>query len=274
MSAFAVALHHEIRSAIANWEERQAAALAHHLAEMLNAAPREARGALLERISSPLAQFGVTARILSGDGPADVAIPRIPLTGGSVLVVSTEAAGSKLAAGLVPLYLGLTGGVLVALLIAIQGSIYWGLRRPLGAVERQIHRMRRGRWRAPAPPQSIAELARLGSGLEALGAELELEIGQWVNAERRAGIELACSRLRVACSEPSREARRYGDELLSAGELSRSSRLALSGLLKAVDELESQFTRPLSEIGLGPPEWDANSRCDLRGGAMPGGEGS
>lgn len=55
MLAFALLLHHQMQSAIEGWERRQAAALAHHLATMLDALPPEERAAGLEQLNAPLA---------------------------------------------------------------------------------------------------------------------------------------------------------------------------------------------------------------------------
>jgi len=264
MLVFALALHRRVRSAVESWERRQSAALAHHLATMLDNVPLGERKAALEQVGSPLAQFGVSARMVSSDAPEVAWGSVVPLAEGSAVLVSTNATGEKLAARLAPLYLGLTGGLLAALLLAVQGSIYLGLTRPLRAVERQIAQMRRGRWKVAAPPASVAEMAVLGARLESFGEELELKVEQWVEAERRAGFELARCRIRRQTLELGRDSRRFGEELLANEALRESSRSALRGVLEAIAELESLLMRPPEELGLGPPAWSAASPMEIR----------
>lgn len=261
MLAFALLLHHQMRSAIESWERRQTAALGHHLAEMLEEVPLPERIATLQRLSASLKQFGVSAK-LTGAGSPPGAAAQIPLTGGPSLEVRTAGAGRKLTARLAPLCLGLTGGVLAALLLAVQGSVYWGLTRPLRAVQRQITHMRRGRWWIPAEDEGPAEIAVLSSGLEALGMELETSVSGWVEAERRAGFELARKRLLRASSGLRQEVGALVGELARTGALPGPSRRRLR---RAAAELVAELSRPLEELGLGPPDWKGHGNVVVKG---------
>lgn len=251
MSVFALLLHHQMQYAIGSWEQRQVAALGHHLAEMLSATPPDDRAASLERLAAPLAQFGISAR-LSSPRATPVEGVQVPLVGGPPLELRSTAGGHELATRLAPLYLGLTGGVLATLLLAVQASTYWSLRRPLRGVGKQISQMRRGRWWVPAKAGGVAEVALLSSSLESLGKELESEVSQWVEAERRAGFELARNRLRLATLELRREIRFRVAELAAGEEQTGASHRAL---FLASEQLLTELERPLEELGLGPPEW-------------------
>lgn len=263
MLAFALLLHHQMRSAIESWEIRQTAALGHHLAEMLEEVPVPERIATLQRLGASLEQFGVSAKLTRAGSPPGAAA-QIPLTGGPSLEVRTTGAGRH-TARLAPLYLGLTGGVLAALLLAVQGSVYWGLTRPLRAVQKQITHMRRGRWWIPAEDDGPAEIAVLSSGLETLGMELETSVSGWVEAERRAGFELARKKLLRASSGLRQEVGALVDELSATGTLSEPSRHRLR---QAADELVAELSRPLEELGLGPPDWNGHGSTAL--GGAPG----
>jgi hypothetical protein len=252
IAGFAMLLHREMQSALEGWERAHMAGLGHHLAEMLAPLPQGQREAELEEIATLLAGFGISARLgaVEGSVPSGVQVPLAPGSPPLEVWVAPEA-GESLARRLAKLYLALTGGVLLALLVAIVASIYWGLMRPLRGLRKQVAQMHRGRWRAPAHPEGVAEIAEIAKGLESLGGMLELRIYQWVQAERRAGVELARKRLRIATRDLRVEVQLLIGELLAREDLSAVSRRHLRRLQRDVEALGTQLDRPLEELGLG-----------------------
>lgn len=210
LAAFGLILHHSLQDAIAGWERENLAALAHHAAEMVAAAPPDERPRAAQRLAAELAAFGVDLRWVepgSEGDVADAAAVSVPVEkgGGDLRLTSSRPARETLGRRLAVLYALLLAALFAALVLAVQVSVYWGLVRPLRRVRTQLERMRRGPWKTDAAAGGGAEVVELAGEIEALGFTLEHQISTWVEAERKAGGELARRRLRRAVLDEVRE---------------------------------------------------------------------
>ena len=258
MSGYAWALHHGVRGALQEWERSNLAAIGHHVVGMVQPQAPEGRAELVRNLNEQLSGFGVSLA-LGGSGAPSPESPAVavPLDEGneSLIVAAREGAADVLGKRLAPLYLGLVGAVFVALLAAVQGSIYWGFTRPMRAVRRQVQMMRRGPWKTTAGDAGGAELVGLALEIERVGETLEERVTQWVEAERRAGAELALHQLRSKALPLARESNLMTSELLAAGGLSADDVRRLRRLQAASDHLTQLYTLPLDEVvsvGLAP----------------------
>lgn len=248
LAAFGLVLHHALQDAIVGWERENLAALAHHAAEMVAAAPPDERPRAAQRLAGELAAFGVELQWVepgSEGEAADAAAVSVPVGkgGGDVLLTSDRPARETLGRRLAVLYALLLAALFAALVLAVQGSVYWGLVRPLRRVRKQLERMRRGPWKTDAPAGGGAEVVELAGEIEALGYTLEHQIGAWVEAERKAGGELARRRLRGAVLDELREINvLVGDAMARDGNPPASER-ALRRVLAASDRIAGLLDR-------------------------------
>ncbi|MBP9947666.1 MAG: hypothetical protein KBH14_14775 [Vicinamibacteria bacterium] len=91
-------------------------------------------------------------------------------------------------------------------LAALLGGTEWILRRnlvlPLGALSRQIERMRDGRGWLPRERHTDEELAGVARAVAELGPALERQVHEWIEAERRSAVALAIRNIRGRLAEP------------------------------------------------------------------------
>jgi hypothetical protein len=141
----------------------------------------------------------------------------------------------------------------VTLAVAVQGSIYWGASRPLRAVREQLRQMRRGPWRTNAAAEGVAEVVSLAREIEAVGLTLDRRVPEWVEAERRAGTELARRKLRTAMLPDLRELNALLGDALARGasppETARSLRRAQAVSDRIADALATAVAEELVEDG-------------------------
>lgn len=92
-------------------------------------------------------------------------------------------------------------------LAALLGGTEWILRRslvlPLGALSRQIERMRDGRGWLPRERHTDEELAGVARAVAELGPALERQVHEWIEAERRSAVALAIRRIRARLAGPA-----------------------------------------------------------------------
>lgn len=201
LAAFGLLLHHSLQDALARWERENLAALAHHGAEMVAAEPTAERPRTARRLASELAGFGVELEWTGSAPEGGAADPRavsVPVGegGGELRVASSRPLRETLGRRLSVLYAILLAALSAALVLAVQGSVYGGLVRPLRRVRKQLELMRRGPWTTDAASGGGAEVVALARDVEALGVTLDTQVSAWVEAERKAAGELARRRLR------------------------------------------------------------------------------
>lgn len=280
LGLFALVLHHSIQSAVDRWERENVAALGHHAASMVAAAPLELREATAERLGGELAAFGVKLDWArpgdAGDLPGEGTV-RVPVGDGAgeLLLTRSSPARQTLGRRLFALYASLLVTLFVGLTIAIQGSIFWGLVRPLRKIHAQLRTMRRGPWRTSADTNGVAEVVALAKEVESLGLTLDHRIPEWVEAERKASTELARRRLQAATLPDLREIRRLL-ELPHAADTGAADGSAIVGALAAVDRIEGQLDAALEtrEMCDAPADGLAHREAPAGGKApRPGGRG-
>jgi hypothetical protein len=239
--AFAIVAHHSLQRTARQWAREDLAALGHHVAEMVLAAPAEERRQVVSRLASQLLAFDVAVSVRddgfrSPDG-SSVLLPLGPGQG-ELELRRSQPAGVELARRLTRLNLLLGGAALAALLVAVQSSTYWGLVRPLRAVRNQLRLMRRGPWRVPASADAgVPEMVELARDVEEVGAVLDQKVSEWVAAERRAAEELASRRLRGAALPPVRMINLTASDLVARGGLDDQQLRSLRCVVRAGEEL-------------------------------------
>ena len=167
-------------------------------------------------------------------------------------MVSAAPGAERLGSRLAPLYLSLALTLSVVLFLVVQAAAYWGLVRPLRGLSQQLRRMRRGPWRTAAQSSGPEELVSLSREVEQTGEEIERQILEWVEAERRASAELTQCRLRTAAQPHLREIGRAIEELLARDDYA-IDRVA-ARLRAASDLLTEILTFPLDRIIAVPAE--------------------
>lgn len=260
LGVFGLLLHHSVQSAIDQWERENVAALGHHAASMIAAAPAEQRSTTFERLSGELEGFGVQLewdRGGAGGGSSSTGAVRVPVAneGGELRLARSEPARQTLGRRLFVLYASLLAALFVGLAFAIQVSVFWGLLRPLGRIHKQLRTMRRGPWRTTAGADGVAEVVALAREVESLGLTLDHRIPEWVEAERKASRELARRRLQAAALPELREIRRFLE-----GPYDADTRVAdggsIAGALAAVARIEGHLDASLEAMG--PPDHPAD----------------
>jgi len=244
LTAFLAVLHERLQSSIDSWERSRLGAMGHHVARMLAESPPEDRTVMMKRIATELDGFGLELRVPSTSGEPGRGI-EIPLAGGSEVLelVATRDFSASLRQRLTSIYLASSAGLLATLLASIHLTIHWGLGRPLGALRRQVRRMRRGPWRTVGTTRGAAEVVQLSKELETLGTALEGRVSEWVATERRAAAELSRIRLRSAALEHHRGMNLLLGELLATEGASPRTRSLLRRLQRESDGLLAVYDR-------------------------------
>lgn len=251
LGLFGLLLHHSIQSAVDRWERENVAAMGHHAASMIAAAPAGERAATVQRLSGELGGFGVElewARPGAAEGSLGDGAVRVPVVGdGSELrLARTSPARQTLGRRLFVLYATLLAALFVGLAIAVQASVVWGLVRPLQRIHKQIRTMRRGPWRTTAGVGGVAEVVALAREVESLGLTLDHRIPEWVEAEKKASTELARRKLQASALPDLREIKTLVGAL-------RESQPATVGLpliervLAAADRIEGHLDAALED---------------------------
>ena len=133
-------------------------------------------------------------------------------------------------------------------LTALVAGTEWILRRrllePLARISHQVNHMRQGGgWLSNLPPTD-SELAGLSRAVRDLGPELEKQVHQWIEVERRAAVALFLNTLRCEMREPLRETRALVADLQARGLVFPAGKQKLRALLAAAD----RFTQVLSVL--------------------------
>ena len=253
VASYAWVLHHSLQRAAAQWERDNVAAIAHHLAGMLEKTAPGQRAARLAELSEELGGFGVTVRLARSGAPAEGLSSQVPLGhGGEAVVVSAAPGAERLGSRLAPLYLSLALTLSIVLFLVVQAAAYWGLVRPVRGLSQQLRRMRRGPWRTVAQSSGPEELVSLSREVEETGEEIEHQILEWVEAERRASAELTQCHLRVAAQPHLREIGRAIEKLLARNDYAIDR---VAALLRAESDMLAEiFTFPLDRIIAVPAE--------------------
>lgn len=265
---YGLALHHVLQGAVAAWERENLAALGHHAADMVAAEPPEERASAVRRLAGELDAFGVELRWLepaSSEDPTPGAAVRLPLgaEGAELRLATSRPARETLGRRLSVLYASLLLTLFVALALAVQGSIYWGVVRPLRAVREQLRQMHRGPWRTTASGDGSAEMVSLAREIEAVGLTLNRRVPEWVEAERKAGTEFARRRLRMAVLPDLRELNALlGDVLVRGG--------ASPEVVRALRRAQNSSDRIAEHLATSVDEELEGSHSSPRGPSRPG----
>lgn len=256
---YGLALHHLIQGAVAAWERENLAALGHHAAEMVASEPPVRREAAARRLALELDGFGVGLRWLAPGAAVDEPSAggvRVPVgeEGGELRLASSRPVRDSLGRRLLTLYAFLFAALFVTLAVAVQASVYWGVARPLRAVREQLRQMHRGPWRTTAGDAGAAEVVSLAQEIEAVGLTLDRRVPAWVEAERRAGTELARRRLHAAVLPELRELNALLGDVLARGGSSPEAVQALRRAQTASDRIAQHLAISVDEelAGEGP----------------------
>lgn len=249
---YGLALHHFVQGAIGAWERENLAALGHHAADMVAAEPPEDRASAVRRLAGELEAFGVELRSLDPDSstePAPGGAVRLPVGGGGaeLRLATSRPARDTLGRRLSVLYASLLLTLFVALALAVQGSVYWGAVRPLRKVHQQLRQMHRGPWRTDAGDSGAAEMVSLAREIEAVGLTLHRRVPEWVEAERKAGTELARRRLRTAVLPDLRELNALLGDVLARGGASPEAVRALRRAQAVSDRIAEHLATSVEE---------------------------
>lgn len=265
---YGLVLHHVLQGAVGAWERENLAALGHHAADMVAAEPPEERASTVRRLAGELEAFGVELRWLepaSSEDPAPGGAVRLPVgaEGAELRLATSRPARETLGRRLSVLYASLLLTLFVALALAVQGSIYWGVVRPLRAVREQLRQMHRGPWRTTAGGDGSAEMVSLAREIEAVGLTLNRRVPEWVEAERKAGTELARRRLRMAVLPDLRELNALLGDVLVRGGTSPE-------VVRALRRAQSSSDRIAEHLATSVDEELEGSHSSTRGPSHPG----
>jgi len=224
---------------VAAWEREQVAAVAHHVADMMETNPSTNVAESIAAVASDLRPFGIDLTFSPKGETADGRSLSVPLTGdrGFIVARATKDLSGTLRARLRRSSVILALGVLAALLIAVEGAVYWGAVLPLRRVQNQLDRMSRGPWHIDAEVGGGKEVADLSRHIAAVGAELERSITQWVDAERRAASERSRMELRRKSIPILRQLNLEASSLGAQRALSADGTRAVRRMLGAADQL-------------------------------------
>ena len=232
LTAYGLALHHALQDAVRTWERENLVALGHHAAEMV----------AHERLAADLEAFGLELRWLEPGATAEPAARgavRVPVgeEGVGLQLASSRPTRETLGRRLLALSATLLLALFLALVAAVQGAVHWGVARPLRAVRKQLRQMRRGPWRTAAGEEGAAEVVSLARDIESVGLTLERRVPEWIEAERKAGIELARRRLRAAALPELQELNALLGDVLARGGSSPEAVRALRRAQAAADRI-------------------------------------
>jgi len=235
---------------VAAWEREEAAAVAHHVADMMETALPADVATAIARTASDLRPFGIDLRFSTTGRVPDSRSVSVPLKDnrGFIVARATKDLSRTLRARLRRSSILLALGVLAALLIAVEGAVYWGAVLPLRRVQNQLNRMSRGPWHIDAEVGGGKEVADLSRHIAAVGAELERSITQWVEAERRAASENSRMELRQKSIPILRELNLAASNLGAQRALSAEGTRAVRRMLAAADQFATLLT---TSIGAG-----------------------
>ncbi|MEX1246766.1 MAG: hypothetical protein WEB59_06745 [Thermoanaerobaculia bacterium] len=131
-------------------------------------------------------------------------------------------------------------------LTALVAGTEWILRRrllaPLARISHQVNHMRQGGGWLPSLPATDSELAGLSRAVRDLGPELEKQVHQWIEAERRAAVALWLNTLRSEVREPLRETRALVSDLQARDLVTPAGKQKLRALLAAADRCTRALT--------------------------------
>ena len=243
---YAVASHHLVRDAVASWERQDLAALGHHAAEMLAGVPPATRGDAAAQLAQELRGFGVELRLARPTGASMEGSVRIPVgdSGYALHLSRARPVAEVLVARIGRIEVLLAASVIAVLLAAVQGSVYWGLVRPLRAVHHQLQLMKRGPWTTSAAAGGVSEVVALAQEVELVGATLDHRISEWVAAERRGAAEAAHLAVRAAALPHAREVNLIAGELLVRRSGDTDTARLVRRLQKAADRLIEVYNVP------------------------------
>lgn len=249
---YGLALHHVLQGAVGDWERENLRALGHHAAEMVAAEPPGDRASTARRLAGELEAFGVELRWLeptSSTEPAPGAAVRLPVgaEGAELRLATSRPARETLGRRVSVLYASLLLTLFVALALAVQGSVYWGVVRPLRAVRQQLRQMHRGPWCTTAGGDGSAEMVSLAREIEGVGLTLHRRVPEWVEAERKAGTELARRRLRTTVLPELRELNASLGDVLARGGSSPEAVRALRRAQGASDRIAEHLATSVDE---------------------------
>jgi HAMP domain-containing protein len=129
---------------------------------------------------------------------------------------------------------------LLALAALIAGT-EWILRRrllaPLAHISRQVDHMRSGGGWLTILPRTDSELETLAGAVGRLGPDLERQVHQWVEAERRAAVAFMLHVVRSELREPIREVRARAGDLEARDLVSPAGKPQLRALVAATNHL-------------------------------------
>ena len=235
-----VLLRETVRGVVTDWEAERLGAVAHHVAEMVTRGQgsnyRETIAAVADdhRIFGYEVRWAPIGQTGRGESAVTVALQNAP---GVVEVTAATPMFEDLDRRL---WLGcglLAGGTILALIVAVHGSVYWGLLKPLKRVKDQLRRMKRGPWTAPAATLGSREIVELANELEAVGHTLDRRISMWVEAERRATYEGVRLDLRNRILPAAREINVLVGDLLAREKLDSEGIHKARRLLHAVENI-------------------------------------
>ncbi len=245
-SAYAVALHHSVRRAVVTWEREDLSALAHHAAEMLASLSPAAREDAAAQLTQQLTGFGLELQLAKPAGASIEGGVRIPIRGSHYALHLSRAmpAAEVLLARIARIEVLLGASVIAVLLAAVQGSVYWGLVRPLRAVHRQLQLMKRGPWTTRAAADGVGEVVALAQEVQLVGTALDHMISEWVAAERRGAAEAARLAFRATALPHAREVNLIAGELLVRKAVDTNTIRLVRRLQKAADRLVGVYGVP------------------------------
>jgi hypothetical protein len=115
------------------------------------------------------------------------------------------------------------------------------LSEPLRRISHQIRFMKSGGGWTPRLPAADEELRDLEAALLELGPGLQVQVQQWVEAERRAAAVGAISRLRARLRDPQRRARASLGDLLARGLVAPDGRGRAREISRDLDSLSREI---------------------------------
>lgn len=234
-------------SQVSAWEREQVAGVAHHVADMVDMNRPNDVAQSIAATASDLRAFGIDLTYSPTGRTTDDRSLSVPLAGGQGFIVAhaTEDLAGTLRARLRRSSVMLALGVLAALLIAVEGAVYWSAVLPLRRVQNQLDRMSRGPWNITADVGGGKEIEDLTRHVSAVGAQLERSIAQWVDAERRAASERTRMELRRKSIPVLRELNLAASNLGARQALSPAGTRAVRRMLGAADQLSGLLAKPV-----------------------------
>ena len=238
--AYSVLLRETVRGVVTGWEAERLGAIAHHVSEMVSRQSSLDYRKTIESVADDHRIFGYevswepSGQPGLGKSAVSVALEGAP---GIVIVSAANPLFEDLDRRLWVVSGLLAGGAIVALIVAVNGSVHWGLLRPLKRVRDQLRKMKRGPWSAPAAALGSREIVELATELEAVGHTLDRRISMWVEAERRATYETVRLDLRNRIVPAVREINVLVGDLIARGSLDDPGVGRARRLLRAVEDL-------------------------------------